>query len=539
MHWADVLAAEVAKQDVAKHVFATAITPSGPIHVGNMREVLTTEMVYRATRARGAHAELIYIADSFDPLRKVYPFLDKASYEPHVGKPLSEIPCPGPDGKPGHCHASYAHHFIDPFLEALSELGVDLTVMHAHEMYERGAYVEATKLAMANADVIRDIVLTVAKREGKIPENWIPFNVQCENCRRLNGPIPTLFEDPYIDYACKACGHEGRKDIRKPGGGKLPWRVDWPARWSFLGVTFEAMGKDHAAAGSSWDTGVEIVRRVYGREPPVRTVYEFIQLKGIGAMHSSTGTAVSAEEMLKMTPPEVLRFLIARPQPGKHIDFDPGEGVVGLVDEYDRWEHAFFAGEPETAERKELKRVYELSQPRTVPTKAPPEVPYTHLVNVVSAYPSDAAVFASLSRQGLLPKEASLDAESRLRLLHRVGHARYWLGRFAPEKYRNPVVWDAAEAARLRASLSEAQRAFLGELAERLAEVAPSAWTGEDLHNLVHEAVKGSGLPPRDGFAAIYRVILGKEKGPRAGDLLAQLPRETAVAHLSGIPAQI
>ena len=46
MHWADVLADELLKKQ-KKHVLATGITPSGPIHIGNMREILTTDAVYR------------------------------------------------------------------------------------------------------------------------------------------------------------------------------------------------------------------------------------------------------------------------------------------------------------------------------------------------------------------------------------------------------------------------------------------------------------------------------------------------------------
>ena len=50
MHWADVLADELIKK-YEKHVLATGITPSGPIHIGNMREVLTTDAVYSSLNA--------------------------------------------------------------------------------------------------------------------------------------------------------------------------------------------------------------------------------------------------------------------------------------------------------------------------------------------------------------------------------------------------------------------------------------------------------------------------------------------------------
>ena len=76
MHWADVVAEKLIEKG-NEHTLATAITPSGPIHVGNLREVITTEAIYRALKDKGAEAKLIFIADTFDPLRKVYPFLSK------------------------------------------------------------------------------------------------------------------------------------------------------------------------------------------------------------------------------------------------------------------------------------------------------------------------------------------------------------------------------------------------------------------------------------------------------------------------------
>lgn len=102
IHWADVIAEDVLKKN-GKHLVATGITPSGNIHIGNMREVVTADAVYRALVDKGANADFIYIADNYDPLRKVYPFLPE-SYVEHVGKPISEIPCPC-----GNC-ANYAEH---------------------------------------------------------------------------------------------------------------------------------------------------------------------------------------------------------------------------------------------------------------------------------------------------------------------------------------------------------------------------------------------------------------------------------------------
>ncbi|HEC81068.1 MAG TPA: lysine--tRNA ligase, partial [Thermoplasmatales archaeon] len=335
MHWADVLASHL--EEERKQVIATGITPSGPIHIGNMREVLTADAVYRAAKDKGLDAEFIYIADDFDHLRKVYPFLPE-SYEQYVGMPLSEIPCPCEK------HKSYADHYLTSFLSSLKELGINPRVYRASKLYKEERYREYIHTALEKTSEIREIIERVSKRS--LPKNWIPFNILCEKCHRLTTAKPVLYEYPYIEYTCE-CGYEGEIDIRKGGVGKLPWRVDWPARWKMLGVTFEPFGKDHAASGGSWDTGKIIAEKVFDYKPPHHVVYEFIQLKGKGAMHSSKGTAVSAEEMLNMTPPEVLRFMIMKNKPSKHIDFDPGIGLLDLVDEYDEEERVYFGVEEE------------------------------------------------------------------------------------------------------------------------------------------------------------------------------------------------
>ena len=87
-------------------MISTGISPSGEIHIGNMREVLTGDAVFRALKDRGTPVRFNYIADNFDPLRKVLPGLDQTVFGSLIGRPLSDIPCPC--GR----HQSYADHFL-------------------------------------------------------------------------------------------------------------------------------------------------------------------------------------------------------------------------------------------------------------------------------------------------------------------------------------------------------------------------------------------------------------------------------------------
>ncbi len=518
MHWADVLARELLEQ-ASTHTLATGITPSGPIHVGNLREVATTEAVHRSLEDLGGNSTLLYIGDTYDPLRKVSPFLEDPAvntagidYEAHVGQPLSAIPCPCSE------HESYAHHFLEPFLGALEDLGIRPEVKLAHELYEGGAYAESIEKAMASAELIRGILTEVSGRD--LEPTWIPLNVRCQACGSISATTPVLYEYPEVEYMC-ACGHEGSVDIREPGIGKLAWRVDWPARWSFLGVTFEAFGKDHAASGGSWDTAQPIARQVFDHEPPHHTTYEFIHVKGEGAMHSSTGTGIAAEDVLDVTPPEALRFLFMRYQPAKHVEFDPGMGILDLVDEYDRtlvdWHE-----QGESQEINDVERVLWLSQPTgQLPERPGQSVPMRHLATLVQLYDETDAVLASVRRSGDLD-EITKAEEDLLRL--RIEHTRNWIASFAPDmvKFELP---DEVPHGLLQDIHRERLQAFL----EALEDVH---WDADSVQNAVYQAAEQTDTGAGSIFKAAYLAVLGTGRGPRLGPFLAGMERDWVLERL-------
>ena len=465
--------------------------------------------MYRSVIKKGGKAEFIYIADDYDHLRKVYPYLPK-TYEKYVGMPISEIPCPC--GK----HKSYADHYLFAFLDSLKELGINPKVYRANEMYKSGMYKEAIQTALDNTDEIRKIIEKISKRQ--LPKNWLPFNVKCEKCNRLTTSKPVLYEFPYIEYTCE-CGYEGRVDIRKDGAGKLPWRVDWPARWKMLNVTFEPFGKDLGTTGGARDTGEAIVEEIYNYPAPKYTVYEFILLKGKGAMHSSKGTALSSEEMLKMTPPEVLRFLLMNNQPNKHIQFDPGLGVLNLVDEYDKLEKVYFKEEEEIKGMKDLEETYELSQPYDIPDKIPLQLPYRHLVTLVQIGENWKDVKQILQRTEQIPKDLNKKDEEHLK--QRAEHAQYWLENFAPDMVKFQV---KKQLPKLK--LEKEQEKFLKEFLEKLPRIS---WEPEDIHKGIYDISEKEKIPIKIAFKTIYQTILGRDKGPRAGFFLSNLDKDFVI----------
>jgi len=484
VHWADRIASELVGRD-DRPVISTGISPSGEIHIGNMREVLTGDAVFRAARERGVAARFNYVADNFDPLRRVYGFLDAEAYTPRVGCPISEIPCPCGE------HESYADHFLRPFLDALERLQVEVEVEHADRMYKSGRMTPYIVQALEQRETIAGILRELTGKE--VADDWSPFNPLCPECGRMTGGKVRGFStaDRSVDYACD-CGSDGT--VSMAGGGKLVWRIDWPARWMVLGVTVEPFGKDHATRGGSYDTGTRIVREVFGGEPPLPIPYEWIRLKGRGDMSSSRGNVLSIGRVLEVAPPDALRYLILRERPQRTINFDPGLPLLQLVDEVD---DASAAGRDE--------RALELSRAGSFQAVG---VPYKHVVVVAQAARFDVdRTVAILRRTGYA--EATRDA-----VAGRIAYARRWLEEFAPEDLRFAVQPTLPEEA---SALGTEQRSFLGGLAGRLTE----EMDGQAIHDLIWAVAREfEGIKPAELFQAIYLALLGKPRGPRAGFFL-------------------
>ena len=120
------------------------------------------------------------------------------------------------------------------------------------------------------------------------------------------------------------------------GRAKLPFNVDWAAKWSHFGITIEGCGKDLATKGGSRDRSDAVSREVFDREPPANVPYEFLNVGG-RKMSTSKGSGAAAHEMADLLPPELIRFLFLRHKPRRALDFDPeGDAIPGLFDEFDR-----------------------------------------------------------------------------------------------------------------------------------------------------------------------------------------------------------
>ncbi|AFK21890.1 lysine--tRNA ligase [Pyrococcus sp. ST04] len=518
VHWADYVADKIIKERGEKEIYVveSGITPSGYVHIGNFRELFTTYIVGHALRDRGYEVRHIHMWDDYDRFRKV-PKNVPQEWREYLGMPVSEVP------DPWGCHDSYAEHFMEKFEEEVGRLGIEVDFLRASELYKKGEYSEEIRRAFENRDKIIAILNRFREiaKQPLLPDSWWPAMVYCPEHRRESEIID--WDGKWkVKYRCPE-GHEGWTDIRE-GNVKLRWRVDWPMRWAHFNVDFEPAGKDHLAAGSSYDTGKEIIRAVYGKEPPVPLMYEFVGIKGQrGKMSGSKGNVILLSDLYEVLEPGLVRFIFARHRPNKEIKIDVGLGLLNLYDEFDRVERIYFGVEEAKGDEEELKRTYELSVPKR-PERLVAQAPFRFLVVLVQLpHMDEDRIISTLISQGHVPK--ALDYEDVERIKLRIKLAKNWVEKYAPDEVKFTIL---EEPPKIEVP-NEIREAML-EVAEWLKD--HEKFTVDELNNVLYNAAKKRNIPSREWFKVLYKIFIGRERGPRLANFLASLDKEFVIRRL-------
>ena len=148
---------------------------SGPVHVGSLRGPVILDTIWRALRARGLEAHLLYGVDDLDPM-DAQALLTPDAIDREMGRPLAHVPDPA-----GDCHASYARHFAGIFIETFKGLGiVPERYYWMSDIYPTGQMDGFIRTALDRDQVVRDIYRRVANVQHS--GAWHPINVICENC---------------------------------------------------------------------------------------------------------------------------------------------------------------------------------------------------------------------------------------------------------------------------------------------------------------------------------------------------------------------
>ncbi|MFD9423962.1 MULTISPECIES: lysine--tRNA ligase [unclassified Streptomyces] len=561
----DVIAESERRAPGKPVVVASGLSPSGPIHLGNLREVMTPHLVADEIRRRGHTVRHLISWDDYDRYRKVpngVPGVD-ASWAEHIGKPLTSVPAPA-----GSAYANWAEHFKAAMTGALDELGVEYDGISQTEQYTAGTYREQILHAMkhrGDIDAVLDRYRTkkdgaagagagpgAAGKGGKKPQQqqkkvdeaeleaaegsgaadeddgsgssagYFPYKPYCGNCEK-DLTVVTSYDDDSteLNYTCSACGFAETVRLNEFNRGKLVWKVDWPMRWAYEGVIFEPSGVDHSSPGSSFVVGGQIVREVFDGVQPIGPMYAFVGISGMAKMSSSKGGVPTPADALKIMEAPLLRWLYARRKPNQSFKIAFDQEIQRLYDEWDSLGRKVADGSVLPADAAAYARAIGTAAGELPSTPRP--LPYRTLASVADI--TAGAEDQTLRILGELDPENPLTSLDEAR--PRLDRAENWITTQVPAEART-IVRDEPDK-ELLGSLDEQGRESLRLLLEGL----DSHWSLDGLTTLVYGVPKMlAGLEPdakptpelkaaqRSFFALLYRLLVSRDTGPRLPTLL-------------------
>ncbi|MEU5704919.1 lysine--tRNA ligase [Streptomyces aurantiacus] len=539
-------------------VVASGLSPSGPIHLGNLREVMTPHLVADEIRRRGHEVRHLISWDDYDRYRKVpngVPGTD-ASWAEHIGRPLTAVPAP--QGSP---YPNWAEHFKAAMVEALAEMGVEFDGISQTEQYTSGVYREQILHAMkhrGDIDAILDQYRTkkapakkqqsqkpldeaeleaaegsgaAAEDDGTGSAGYFPYKPYCGDCGKDLTTVTAYDDDTTeLTYTCAECAFSETVRLSEFNRGKLVWKVDWPMRWAYEGVVFEPSGVDHSSPGSSFQVGGRIVGGIFGGKQPIGPMYAFVGISGMAKMSSSKGGVPTPGDALKIMEPQLLRWLYARRRPNQSFKIAFDQEIQRLYDEWDKLAGKVADG---TALPGDV-----AAHARAVGTAAG-ELPRTPRPMAYRTLASVADITAGAEDQTLRIL-SELDPADPITSLDevrpRLDRAEAWINTQVPADQRT-VVRAEADTDLLK-SLDDQGRASLRLLLDGL----DTHWSLDGLTHLVYGVPKvQAGFPADAGpkelpaeikvaqrtfFALLYHLLVGRDTGPRLPTLLLAVGQE-------------
>ncbi|MEV0014253.1 lysine--tRNA ligase [Streptomyces tendae] len=552
--FADEVIAESERRAPGKPVVvASGLSPSGPIHLGNLREVMTPHLVADEVRRRGHQVRHLISWDDYDRYRKVPAGISGVdeTWAEHIGKPLTSVPAP--KGSP---HPNWAEHFKAAMVASLAEMGVEFDGISQTAQYTSGVYREQILHAMKHRRDIDAILdqyrtkkapakqpqksqkpvdeaeLEAAEGSGAAAEDdgssgsagYFPYKPYCGNCEKDLTTVTAYDDDSTeLTYACTACGFSETVRLSEFNRGKLVWKVDWPMRWAYEGVVFEPSGVDHSSPGSSFQVGGQIVG-IFGGKQPIGPMYAFVGISGMAKMSSSKGGVPTPADALQIMEPQLLRWLYARRRPNQSFKIAFDQEIQRLYDEWDRLDAKVADGSVLPADAAAHSRAVRTAAgelPRT-----PRPLPYRTLASVadITAGHEDQALRILGELDPANPIEALDEARPRY------DKAEAWINTHVPADQRT-IVRQEPDAELLK-SLDEPSRQSLRLLLDGLAD----HWSLDGLTHHVYGVPKVQAgfpadatpkeLPPeiktaqRSFFALLYHLLVGRDTGPRLPTLL-------------------
>lgn len=511
-------------------------TPSGTIHIGSGRGWIIHDTIAKALRDKGVKARFILSSDDMDPLDKPSRELSREENEKYIGVPFRYIPSSAKGYK------SFGDYYFKQCTDLFPDFGIDAELESTGEEYEKGSFNKTIKIAMDKAEKIKKIFADLYGDDVAAAKK-LPFNVLCPKCKKISTTIATEWdgEKEKLYFECRndvvkwanGCGYQG---LISPynGNGKFPWKVEWAAKWPTKSVIIETAGKDHFTKGGSRTIACRIAVDVFHYPPPYPSNgyetgpgYEFFNVGG-KKMSTSKGEGMGFADSVNYAPAKMLRFMLVRTRPNAAIDLDPyTNDLILLYERYDQAERVYFGKEDlGEKENNRQKRIYELSHIGKIPSKMPPQVSLLHASILVQIFEDENQIFDSLKKTGHLSEDATKNDMSHVK--DRLSFAKKWVEQFAEEQYRFRLQHKVSSDLKL----SQNEKKALHEIAKSLNE---KEYDEKSLFNEFYNVSKELSLKPQEFFSAAYRVLLGKERGPKLAPFILMLGKEKVAKLFEGV----
>jgi lysyl-tRNA synthetase class 1 len=519
-------------------------TASGRVHVGSLRGVAIHGIIAEVLRERGVPYKYLFEINDFDPMDGLPVYLDESVFKQHLGKPLCDVPSPTPEtnndpnSKNLPVAKNFAEYYAQEFTGVINQVGFTPEIYRSSELYKRGDFNECIRLTLENAEKIYKRVSGSVK-EGK----WLPINIICEKCGKVSTTLATEFtfdekqkdignqakngDGLMVTYTCRdldwtnGCGYTGSVSPYN-GRAKLPWKLEWAAKFKILDVNVEGGGKDHSTKGGSRDVAETISREIFNHEPPYNIPYEFFLVSG-KKMSSSKGRGSFSRDIVDLLPVEIVRLLLLQKDPQRVIDFEPeGDTVPILFDNYDKFAEGYFAGVADDYSRM-FKLIHPESERGNIEKRALPRFSQIAFLSQM--------VHLNIEKEAEHLVGHELNDSDRTELKKRLHYAQVWIDTYAPEDYKFAIQEVLPESAK---NLNEIQKKALGEVLKYV-ESSAQMPDGQAFHTALHGIKESTQINPKEFFQAIYLSVLGKPSGPKAGWFLSVLEREFLIKRLGEV----
>jgi lysyl-tRNA synthetase class 1 len=469
------------------------LTTSGPTHLGTVCEFLFPQTITNALKFEGKAAAFYFVADIFDAFDSIPSIFEKyrPALEPHLGKPLSLVP--DPTGQA----ASFGDHFLKDAQEAMQRLGVSPQIIRATDLYSSGSFDKYARIFLEHDVEVRGIVARTSLRES-LPDWWSPIMPLCQNCGKIATTRVTSHVGDSYSYTCdrdvkytRGCGFFGQNSLLEHKY-KLTWRLHWPAWMDHFNTSCEGGGVDHFTKGGSRDTAVEIFQKIFHKAPPIGYKFGFILFEG-KKYSKSKGVGMGVGDLLALLPPEVLKYMLIKPDLEENVDIVPTpQNFLRIIDEFESISRLSASdADPDSLARSERKKLvaYRLCS-QTQNWSAP-------FVDVLLYW----QLYGDFGKAGEL-----LNDKTGVEFLST--YLREWQSRgFIPSEYLSrPDFSPPSEQAAID---------YLNKLDANA--------TAEGAHTLVFGIAKEHGMPPAKLFELLYLSILNKPRGPKLGKLVTAL----------------